>query len=209
MIPPANRFLSPVQLVTSTLAWRSDTCQASYMNSVLVAGNLALDFIGTLSERGHARVEQLREPADLARWVVAAGLTDAGPTVTEPELSDAIELREALYRLVAELIDGRPPGDADRELMNRWAVRTGPEVTVGRNGRRLHSGSTEQCLAGLAAAAVELWDRDDGAQIRWCADDQCTHPFLDRSRNQQRRWCDMATCGDRAKVRSYRARRSG
>ena len=174
-----------------------------------MAGNVALDFIGTLSERAHGRVEQLREPADLARWFVAAGLSDVAPTLTEPELGEAIELREALHRLVADLIDGRPPGDPDRELMNSWASRPRPEVTLGEDARRRRVGSTEQCLAGVAASAVELWDRDDGAQIRWCADERCTHPFLDRSRNQQRRWCDMATCGDRAKVRTYRARRAG
>jgi predicted RNA-binding Zn ribbon-like protein len=32
--------------------------------------------------------------------------------------------------------------------------------------------------------------------------------FEDESRAGRRRWCDMATCGNRAKVRRYRARRT-
>jgi predicted RNA-binding Zn ribbon-like protein len=29
---------------------------------------------------------------------------------------------------------------------------------------------------------------------------------LDVTKNHQRRWCDMSVCGNRAKVRAYRAR---
>jgi len=35
----------------------------------------------------------------------------------------------------------------------------------------------------------------------------CTWLFLDRSRNRSRRWCSMATCGNRAKARRHDRRR--
>ena len=177
------------------------------MGMVLVAGNLALDFVGTLNERRHARLETLVRPADLARWFVLAELVDDRPEVSAQQLGEAIGLREALYRVICSVIDGDRLAAADLGLMNDYATRPRPAVTVDPTGRRQRSGSTDQCLAAIAAAAVDLFDRDDGARVRWCADEHCTHPFLDRSRNKQRRWCDMATCGDRAKVRSFRGRR--
>jgi len=42
--------------------------------------------------------------------------------------------------------------------------------------------------------------------VRRCADPRCTRVFLDTSRNGTRRWCDMGTCGNRAKAARHRAR---
>jgi predicted RNA-binding Zn ribbon-like protein len=32
--------------------------------------------------------------------------------------------------------------------------------------------------------------------------------FYDRSRNRSRHWCSMGVCGNRAKTRTYRAKRA-
>ena len=64
-------------------------------------------------------------------------------------------------------------------------------------------------LTAVARAAIELVGGPDRHLLRWCANDACTHPFVDRSRGGRRRWCGMAGCGDRAKARAYRARRRG
>jgi predicted RNA-binding Zn ribbon-like protein len=45
------------------------------------------------------------------------------------------------------------------------------------------------------------------ARFRICANDGCRWVFEDSSRAGRRRWCDMASCGNRAKVRRYRDRR--
>jgi predicted RNA-binding Zn ribbon-like protein len=37
-------------------------------------------------------------------------------------------------------------------------------------------------------------------RIRSCAHESCVLHFLDTSRNGTRRWCSMATCGNRAKA---------
>jgi predicted RNA-binding Zn ribbon-like protein len=55
----------------------------------------------------------------------------------------------------------------------------------------------------LAAAAVGLGRA--GEALRVCDNPLCRFVFLDRSRNRSRRWCDMAACGNRAKLRRFRA----
>ena len=45
--------------------------------------------------------------------------------------------------------------------------------------------------------------------IRVCASDTCEWVFYDTSRTGRRRWCDMATCGNRAKAARHRARTKG
>ena len=43
-------------------------------------------------------------------------------------------------------------------------------------------------------------------RIRICDNDRCRWVFYDTSRTGRRRWCDMATCGNRAKAARHRAR---
>ena len=42
-------------------------------------------------------------------------------------------------------------------------------------------------------------------RIRVCDSDTCRWVFYDTSRTGRRRWCDMATCGNRAKAARHRA----
>jgi predicted RNA-binding Zn ribbon-like protein len=43
-------------------------------------------------------------------------------------------------------------------------------------------------------------------RVRRCADPRCARVFYDSTKNAARRWCDMATCGNRAKAARHRAR---
>ena len=43
-------------------------------------------------------------------------------------------------------------------------------------------------------------------RIKVCASDTCDWIFYDASRTSRRRWCDMATCGNRAKAARHRAK---
>jgi len=107
---------------------------------------------------------------------------------------------------VRSLVEGTTLPERSRSALNRVARQQGPVQALRPDGRRVRQGDARACLAAVAQAGLELFDRADGAVVRYCADDRCTHPFLDRSRSKLRRWCDMNTCGDRAKVRRYRGR---
>ena len=63
-------------------------------------------------------------------------------------------------------------------------------------------------LAAEAAMGLAVVIRDGGFdRLRVCAQDDCDDAFVDASRNRSRRYCDPATCGNRAHVAAYRARR--
>ena len=42
------------------------------------------------------------------------------------------------------------------------------------------------------------------SRVRRCADPRCARVFQDETKNGRRRWCDMATCGNRAKAARHR-----
>ncbi len=59
---------------------------------------------------------------------------------------------------------------------------------------------------GVLATAVALTIASDWSRVKLCLADDCLEAFYDRSRNRSRVWCDMADCGNLAKVRGYRTR---
>ncbi|HSU37865.1 MAG TPA: CGNR zinc finger domain-containing protein [Propionibacteriaceae bacterium] len=180
------------------------------MGIVFVGGNLALDFVGTLNERFSRQVEQLRTPADLGHWLVAAGVLDRAPDVREDDLVQAIALREILFDVIAREIAGAMPRltDTERDTINAAAAVPPPIPALSSGGAVQRNGEVAAGLSAVARDAIGLFDRRDGSELKWCADDDCTHPFLDSSHGHRRRWCGMAGCGDRAKAAAYRARKA-
>lgn len=176
-----------------------------------VAGNRALDLLSTLGNRHRQPIERLCSPSDLDRWLVAAGLHGL-PRAQPHDLQDAHAVREAINRLTRAILADASLGRADLHDLNEWARRTALAPQIGpRLDRRWFAPerSVQAALALLAREAVELLTGPERHLIRECAaTPRCSLLYLDRSRAQRRRWCEMGTCGSRAKMSSYRRRRS-
>ena len=61
----------------------------------------------------------------------------------------------------------------------------------------------------IVESAADAMILGELGRVRRCADSRCPRVFFDRTKNGRRRWCDMATCGNRAKAARHRARRKG
>lgn len=72
--------------------------------------------------------------------------------------------------------------------------------------RRVAERPTGEALARVVQPLVDAIAAGETARFRICANDGCRWVFEDTSRAGWRRWCDMASCGNQAKVRRYRAR---
>ena len=103
----------------------------------------------------------------------------------------------------------------DVDTVNLFAAT--PDIPPALDGGRRQAGRTRirtgQALATIARDAVMLLGTpSDGTdlegRIRECSADDCHLVFYDESRTNNRRWCSMQRCGNRAKVRAYRAKAS-
>ena len=177
------------------------------MDFVFVSGDLALDFIGTVTWRRDVPEELLTTPADAARWAVEAGVLTKPPTLDDADLRRLRELREAVYRLVRATLEGRPWRPRDLALVNAQADNPPPRFHLTATGTTHHGGADSVAWA-VARAAAGLLDGADAGRIRECDRDRCTRVFIDRSRTGNRRWCGMAECGNRIKAAHYRVRKS-
>ncbi len=176
------------------------------MGFEFIADRPALDFVATVAERGSTDEEKLQTPADLLDWARQSGVVDDLRAATPNDLEHAQAVRDAIFGLIAAMINDTQPEGADTTTVNRAASRPRPVLRIDNDGQIRRTGGLDALLAELATDCLDLFASADRASLHWCADRACTRPFIDRSRGQRRRWCGMRGCGDRAKAAAYRHR---
>ena len=182
-----------------------------------------LDFINTLEyDRGQVTDELVSTEAAMD-WLVRHDLmhreardhllkhfVDA-PRESTRILSKMKRVRGAMREVVDATVEGRAPSQADLKELNR-ALRTHYvyELVPAPDGLSLdhrHQGDpVDGALARLAESIARELIQGHPERLRICENDQCRYVFADTSRTGRRKWCDMSTCGNRAKVARHRAR---
>jgi predicted RNA-binding Zn ribbon-like protein len=184
-------------------------------------GALCLDFANTVGDRPSSTNEHLMSYTDLLAWGRQAGVVDtalAGRLERRAErhkgeairvFDEAVDLRERLYRIFSALAAGSRPAPRDLDALNQSLTRVFPyrAVVEGENGFEWRwsgpPGALDRMLWTVLQSAAELLTSNEIHQVRECNSDRCTWLFVDRSRTHRRRWCDMKTCGNRAKARRH------
>jgi predicted RNA-binding Zn ribbon-like protein len=57
----------------------------------------------------------------------------------------------------------------------------------------------------IVHSAAKMMEMSPIPKIGTCAADDCDWLFIDNSKSKRRRWCDTKTCGNRARVKQFRA----
>lgn len=190
-----------------------------------VGERLWLDFVNTDEVRRGVRADQLRDFEALVRFLEEAGALDeergAGmrrraqqqPAGAAAALVEARRTRAALRTLAEK------GGGSDRA---RWDALGEINRVLGRSAgtRRVEPRAdgtfvrsfvpVGDAFAGLIIPVVESAAESlivgELRRVRRCGDARCSRVFLDPTRNGRRRWCEMATCGNRAKAARFRER---
>lgn len=201
--------------------------RGSAASKFLFLGNRAcLDFVNTEVVDGGRPVDLIGGFGDLVAWLSEAGLLDAeateeamarwrdtpeGERAFQRALSFRAALRGAFERVVE---DGPVPREAVDEVNALLEGRVGRDELVESGGGferrfRWEAREADALLAPLADSAADLLSRDDPSLVKRCGNPECVLLFYDTSRTHARRWCSMATCGNRMKVRAHLERVRG
>ncbi len=184
--------------------------------------SLCLDFANTVGQtkRGHAG-EELDSYASLLLWCRNAGLIDADTedrlrgeavadmAVARRELGRGWMMRQVLVAVFEGMTSGDGPPALALTRLNQ-ALAESPfsfALTSERAGLAVgHVMRRDDLLAPVLLSAAMLLGSPDAKRLRRCEAADCGRFYLDTTRNRSRRWCDMATCGNRAKARRHRER---
>lgn len=178
-------------------------------------GELFLDFANTVEMSAGVPVDHVPDAGALRAWLRDHGLLSdrTSASAVEAELPAFRAARDLVRDVTARQAEGRSPTRDQLRRLNailregthyhelRYEARGG-RFTVGQVG-----GELPQARATIAGSLAHYLADHDADRLRVCANDGCRWLFLDRSPAGRRRWCDMRTCGNRAKVARHRARR--
>lgn len=166
-------------------------------------------------------MERLGTYGDLLAWAEQAGVLDAGssadlrrrakqnPREAARALVAARALRESLYAVFASLAAGSTLPEQALAHLNGALPEALAFLRLEAVGDAvtwrwaLAEAGLEGVLAPVVGDAAELLTSPEAGRVRECESDTCAWLFLDQSRNRSRRWCDMSTCGNRAKARRH------
>lgn len=173
----------------------------------------ALDFINTLDLDDGQLVEHFVDPADAATWLRHHGLIHDAEARSwgSADLERTRAVRAALRDVVDSAVLERQPADGSIRLVNEvldLRPRQQLEVEEGslRIGHRHIASPASEALVPIAEAIVSELAAGRPDRFRICANERCRWTFYDASPTGRRRWCDMSTCGNRAKAARHRAR---
>ena len=186
-----------------------------------LAERLWLDFVNTdTAPRG---ADPLHDFERFASWLETARVFDAERAATmqrraiqQPAgalavLADARRMR-AVLRTLAErgaiTADARIAALAEiNRILGRSAgtrrVEIRPDGTFARAFVPVGD-AFAGLLIPIVESAADALILDELPRVRRCADPRCARVFQDATKNGRRRWCDMSTCGNRAKAARHR-----
>jgi predicted RNA-binding Zn ribbon-like protein len=181
-----------------------------------------LDFVNTLSYNKGGAYEHLTDARTAVSWLqehallhqemADAILADANEAEGEERLLTRIRrVRAALRELLDAAVEKRPPQSAALKEVNR-ALRAPYviELVPAADGVSLdhkHEGDpVSGALARLSEAVTRELTGQNVRRLRVCANEDCRWVFNDHSPAGRRKWCDMSSCGNRAKAARHRER---
>ena len=195
--------------------------------ALFIADSLGLDFLNSVATPVDTPVDWLATGDGLVAWLAQAGLVPASalralaaqapPGELDRIAEEARALRE-WFRAFVRRHMGRPLApEAVAELAPLNAIlardekfsqiaarpdsRARLELATMRRWR-----SAASLLLPISEALARCVRDEDFANIRACEGRRCTLVFADHTRRRARRWCSMATCGNRAKQAAHRHR---
>jgi len=181
------------------------------------------DFLNTCELQDGLPVDHFASLSDALDWFVDRGVIhlegadrvravdESRPAIGEQDLERIRSVRTALRELTDAIVEGRLPDSAALATVNHALhARQVIELVAGPDGWSVdhrHVGDPiDDALARLADPMVSELADGHPDRIRVCANERCRWVFYDASRSGRRRWCDMTTCGNRAKAARHRAR---
>lgn len=185
-----------------------------------LGGDLSLDFVNTVHDRHEEPLRDLLQNyLELVTWVYSANaINDSqkekllqkgleNQTEANQVYKDSLQLREAFYDFILNLINQDETSSANIQLINRRVSRVFSNLELTQlEGRfvldwKAESFGLESVLWPITRAFADLVTSEDISRIKKCPN--CGYLFVDNSKNKSRRWCSMEICGNRVKAQRF------
>lgn len=193
--------------------------------SVFIAGRLWLDFVNTDDARLGVRVDCIASFEAFVAWLETARVIDAERAALlrrraaeQPSGATAALVETKRVRAMLRLLGEQGRGERGSNIRAQAVEEINRILGRSVGTRRVETTATDgyarsfvpvgDAFGGLVIpiieSAVDSLVRGELPRIRKCADRRCPRYFADDTKSKTRRWCEMKTCGNRAKAARHR-----
>lgn len=182
-----------------------------------------LDFINTLEYARGRSVEHLASMTAALEWLEGHDLLheeahdelverfSGDDEASQRALARVHRVRAAMRELADASVERRPPEGPALDRVNRilrtpYSYYLVPSPDGVSLDHRHEGDPVEGALARLAESIAREVSQGHPERLRICANEDCRWVFNDTSPTGRRKWCDMTTCGNRAKAARHRER---
>ncbi|MCJ8521795.1 putative RNA-binding Zn ribbon-like protein [Pseudorhizobium tarimense] len=175
-----------------------------------ISGNLALDLANTISWRNTSReVDHLATFDNVVAWSKDVGLIGddfvLSPSEQKTLYEQVLALRTAIRGAGSAIANDLDPSRPDSDVIRDIAALALCQASLSGTPYTLHFEGIYRVTGAIAWSALDLLRGEELSRLKQCPPDDCHWLFIDRTKNASRRWCDMGTCGNRAKKKAHRA----
>ncbi|MGJ9420718.1 CGNR zinc finger domain-containing protein [Massilia sp. CMS3.1] len=181
----------------------------------MVGDHLAMDLLNTKAQGVEALVEYWKSGDDVLEWLADHDISPAPgsePVDVKALLAQAYALRTSAH----EAISRHKRGEFfDVVSLNAYldGYMTSPKLLQTGDGELTlqpvpRGGAIASLLGPVAESVAKLLVHGDFDLVRQCEHPECILWFYDRTKAHKRRWCSMASCGNRYKAAQFRKRNS-
>jgi predicted RNA-binding Zn ribbon-like protein len=188
---------------------------------LFVAGAAPLDFLNTEVMLEGQPADLMQNAEDLLVWIAESGLAtkaavhelrEARASVRQSWLTNCIRFRADMRAMFSRLAAGQLVRPADLHLINELLATTSGTMQLQRGESQPSLDFQPHALTPpflIARATAEFLATADLTLVRRCQGEGCILFFHDTTKSHTRRWCSMATCGNRTKVKAHYVRTRG
>jgi len=185
-----------------------------------LAGNLSLDYVNTIHDRHEEPIRNLLHSyLDLVTWVYFADAINNSQKERLLQMgwenqqdanrvyTDSLQLREAFYDFVFNMINRKEVSPASMQLIKNWIYKTFSNIELIQSNDgfsldwNIENIGIESILWPIVRSFADLVTTVDRNRLKQCSN--CGYLFVDNSKNKSRRWCSMEICGNRVKARRH------
>lgn len=193
-----------------------------------IGGDLSLDFNNTVDWAGlePQAGEKLTDYGRLLDWAREGGVVNETsarslsaasrehPNAAEEALENALQARSLIHRMFFAVLKDPEAVSMELDEWNHLLAESPAQVEYDNNQGRFtwtwqQQDQFTRLLHPIVWSASQLLTSPDAARVKTCANGDCGWLFLDTSRKRNRKWCEMAVCGNRAKARRFYHRSKG
>jgi predicted RNA-binding Zn ribbon-like protein len=170
----------------------------------LVAGDSCLDLVNTRIQHQDSCQEFLTSDESVSDWLDAVNLERAAKV----SVGTTLELRE----IMRDFFESKGAEKSTQRLhafLKQNDVTYWPEHHDHQDSFSFRARSKPLEKSGMLPVLQNFFDLCSQIQfsrLKRCENQNCSHLFYDRTKNGQRRWCSMKSCGNIMKARRFHSR---